>query len=71
MNRIELQLFRRERSTRWNHGREVPAVEIDPLNHPVVGSGLSHDGPIDVATVCIDGDAVRDAGAPGDQDLDI
>ena len=71
MNRIEFELLRRERAARRYNRRQMATVEIDPFDHPVVGRGATHDRPVDVPGLRVDGDPVWNSGAARDQHLDV
>jgi hypothetical protein len=71
MNRIELELLWRERPTSGNDRGQMTTVEIGSLDEPVISGSLSHDRPVDVTAVGVDGDPVRNTGASRNEHLKV
>ena len=67
---IELELLRRERTTRRNDDTAIVSVEIRTLDGAIVEVGNAHVGPIDMAGADIDRDAIRQS-TIGDDDLPV
>ena len=63
---IEVDLLRRVGNALWDDHPPITAVEIGALDRAVVETGHAHVGPIDVASLRIDDDAVREMATGND-----
>src|SRR5262245_37740484 len=63
---VELDLLRRERRALWNDGRAVASVQVYARDRAIVAAWHAHVGPVKVSGFGVDGDAVRQPAAGGD-----
>ena len=63
---IEVDLLRRVGNALWDDHPPIAAVEIGALDRAVVEIGHAHVGPIDMASLRIHGDAVREMATGND-----